>query len=95
MPFLNQASIEKLIGKRDKKKWATMYRNPQTGFPEPLFAIYEGKARDRFLSAIEKNVFAIYKILSADEINLIDATDPRELTNINYPDQWDSFLSGH
>ena len=45
LPFLDRATLERLIAERDPSRLATAYRSSLDGLPEPLCAIYEPSSR--------------------------------------------------
>jgi len=89
MPFLNESTISQLIFKRNKSKKATIYRNADSGFLEPLCAIYEFDALEIILKALSKNCYAIHRVFDENDMEFIDFDKKKPLTNINYPDQLD------
>ena len=88
MPLVDDASIDVLIRHRNPARYATIFRNEKNGFLEPLFAIYEARARSRFKQAVIDGQLAIHKILLPGEIQVVDGLDERILTNINFPFEW-------
>jgi molybdopterin-guanine dinucleotide biosynthesis protein A len=89
MPFLDEATVKRLIAMRNPQKIATMYIHKASGFLEPLCAIYELKAYQLFLDAVSVGDFSIHKILKKEDLNLIPAPQNKTLSNLNYPDQLD------
>jgi len=86
MPLLDATLIGQLIKYRKPEKMATMFFHEDTGFLEPLFAIYEFSAYDRILESVRENKYAIHRMFDPTELCLIPLIRKRTLTNINYPE---------
>jgi molybdopterin-guanine dinucleotide biosynthesis protein A len=89
MPFMDSETFSTLISHRNKNKMATIFRNKQSGFLEPLCAIYEFRAYARIRESVNQKQYALHKIFRNEELELIDYNIKKSLTNINYPDQLD------
>ena len=75
MPFINHASIQKLISNRDTKKNVTCYQN-KSGQPEPLFAIYEPKALTGLLNFVAEGNFSPRDYILRTNSKMINAEAP-------------------
>ena len=87
MPFLDKNTIQKLLSMRDLSKLATMYYHKNSGFLEPLCALYEINAYNVLLNARKKGKYAFHRIFDRNKLNLLPVTEEKALTNINSPDQ--------
>jgi molybdopterin-guanine dinucleotide biosynthesis protein A len=84
MPLLDRASIRLLIDMRRAEKAATGYRSPVGNLPEPLCAIWEPATLEKFRQRVESGgSLSPRDMLAETDVELIDATDARVLTNIN------------
>jgi len=64
-----------------------MFMQENTGFLEPLCAIYEEKAKRPIEMALDKKVFAIHRIFKNHEIETIQHNRIKALTNFNLKKQ--------
>jgi len=88
LPFLNRATLQRLIAARDPQKLATAFRSAHDGLPEPLCAIYEPSSRARLLELVAQGVHCPRKALIASSVHLIDLADARSLDNVNDPQEY-------
>lgn len=89
MPFLDHPTLKKLLEKRNAQKALTIYHQVNSGFLEPLCAIYEVKAYERIKRSMEKGVYAIHRMFQPEELELLTLEEKKALTNINFPHQLD------
>ena len=85
LPLLDQTAIQQLVGARNPSKFATAFQSPVNEFPEPLIAIWEPKCYPVLLQFLAQGYSCPRKVLINSDIELINATDPRALTNVNSP----------
>jgi molybdopterin-guanine dinucleotide biosynthesis protein A len=90
MPFVDDAALRALVGGRNPYKLASAFRNPETGWPEPLCAIYEPKAIHRLLGFFAAGYTCPRKALINADTWLLDAPDPAILENVNTPKEADA-----
>ena len=88
LPYVNAATIERLIQKRDRRKIATAYVSVQDGLPEPLCALYEAKSRTRLLKFFKKGVHCPRQIMLNSNVALIKQKDKSALENVNSPEEF-------
>lgn len=86
MPLVDLATLTQLIDERDKQKYATMYIHKNSGFLEPLCAIYETSAYLQLKKAILRDEYSMQRIFERDQLNLIEINTPELLKNINTPE---------
>jgi len=83
MPFIDLEAIQDLVKSRNASKVATAYLNPETGFPDPLFTIFEPKAYSKMLVYLSAGFSCPRKVLINSDINLIKTQDSIVLKNVN------------
>lgn len=84
MPLLDEATMRRLIERRQPDRAGIGYRNPVSGLPEPLCAIWEPATLDAFRQRAESGGSLSARGMLADaRIELIDAADARALANVN------------
>jgi len=85
LPFLDEASIRQLSSERDPLRFATAYRNPQSGRIEPLCACYEPKSRSRLLLRHGNGENSLAAFLNESRIKELVLQKSDALKNINEP----------
>lgn len=93
LPFLDEATLRKLIAEADPFKIATAYTSASDGKPEPLAAIYQPRAMQRLLQAVGCGVVCPRQTLAESWVKLIALDDPRALDNANTPDEYAAALA--
>ena len=88
LPFLDRATIERLIAERDPSRLATAYRSNFDGLPEPLCAIYEPASRTAIEQWIEQGERCPRKFLQRHAVLLLDLINRHALDNINAPEEY-------
>ncbi|MGK7393018.1 MAG: NTP transferase domain-containing protein [Candidatus Cyclobacteriaceae bacterium M3_2C_046] len=83
LPLLSARSIEDLVRQRNPAAAATAFRQLDTGFPEPLIAIWEPKSYLTALQFLGLGYSCPRKILINSDCKIIDPPDPMELKNVN------------
>jgi molybdopterin-guanine dinucleotide biosynthesis protein A len=83
LPFLDEATLKKLIEERDATRIATAYRSAHDGLPEPLCAIWEPAAREAIQTHVAAGKQCPRKLLINADCKLIELPDPRALDNVN------------
>lgn len=99
LPLLDEATIGYLLRHRNPVAVATAFRQvpalpgfsdtaaEETGFPEPLIAIWEPKSYGRLLQFLSQGISCPRKVLINSGISLLDAPDPSALVNVNTPEE--------
>jgi molybdopterin-guanine dinucleotide biosynthesis protein A len=85
LPLLDGATLDQLLGGRDRARLATAFRSTTDGLPEPLCAIYEPASRTPILEQLAAGRQCPRKFLMRHDIALLDALHPRALDNANTP----------
>ena len=86
LPLLDEETIEYLVANRDPSKTATAYQSPDSGFPEPLIAIWEPKSYPQLLSFLSMGYSCPRKVLINSDVKLLQAKNPETLSNVNTPE---------
>ena len=84
--LLNEQLLNLLIENRDPSKHATVFVNGDTGYYEPLIAIWEPSAMEHLLRDLERGITCPRKTLMNMEVKLIIGAPTGPLTNVNHPD---------
>jgi molybdenum cofactor guanylyltransferase len=85
LPLLDAATIEFLIKNRDPKNIATAFRNPETGWTEPLITIWESKSYAILLNFLAQGISCPRKVLMNSETCVLEAPIAAVLRNVNTP----------
>ncbi|HMQ07642.1 MAG TPA: NTP transferase domain-containing protein [Saprospiraceae bacterium] len=93
LPLLNAGIIQELIENRNPEKFATSFYNPATGFPEPLFTIWEPRAYQRILYFMSLGYACPRKVLINSDIHMIETSQHEALQNVNTPEERDKILN--
>ena len=88
LPFVNQKTIEHLLKNRDFQKIATAYKSSHDGLPEPLCAIWEAGHYTRIAQLFKEGIHCPRKVLIRLSAHLLEPLDPRDLDNINDPNEY-------
>ncbi|MDR8394138.1 NTP transferase domain-containing protein [Aliifodinibius sp. S!AR15-10] len=88
LPLLSPESLQYLVENRNPSKIATAFNNPDSSFPEPLITIWESRSYPVLLHFLSLGYSCPRKALINSDIELLEAPDPRELTNVNRPDEY-------
>ncbi len=83
MPHLNSKAIEFLLRHRDPKKVATCFFDSDGKLPEPLVTIWEAKSKPLLFDYYNSGGFSPRKFLEENDVQLLQAPDPKILQNIN------------
>lgn len=104
LPLLDEATLDYLLANRNPSSVATAFRQVpaltglpdtaagETGFPEPLIAIWEPKSYMRLLQFLAQGVGCPRKVLINSDTQLLDAPNPAALLNVNTPEEKSAIL---
>ena len=92
MPYLNSQAIEYLLRHRDPKKVATCFYDSDGKLPEPLVAIWEIKSKPLLFNFYNSGGFSPRKFLEENDVQLLQAPDPKILKNINTSEDLSLYL---
>lgn len=87
LPFLDAATLQHLIARRDPARVATAFHSRHDGLPEPLCAIYEPAAAPALASFLATGRNCPRKFLIQSDTLLLDLPRPDALENVNTPDE--------
>lgn len=93
LPFVDTAAIRYLLDQRDASAVATAFHNPATGFPDPLLTLWEPRAYPVLLQFLAQGYSCPRKVLINSATNIVEAPDPRILTNVNNPKEFEEARS--
>lgn len=83
-PYLDEATLADLLTRRDPHTFATAFRGGD-GFPEPLCAVYEPKARLGLMRTWALGYSCPRKLLTGPFSLLLDPPSLRPLADVNTP----------
>ena len=89
LPYIDEAAISYLINNRDPSKVATAFHNPETGFPDPLFTIWEPKAYMIMFQFLAQGFSCPRKVLINANVAEIELGDKKWITNVNTPEDFE------
>jgi molybdopterin-guanine dinucleotide biosynthesis protein A len=92
MPNIDSAAIEYLIKNRNPKKLATCFTDSEGTSPEPLFTLWEPKAKPVLFDFFNSGGTSPRKFLIENDVQLIQAPKANLLLNINTEDELAVFL---
>ncbi len=87
LPFLDKATLRRLLSSRDPGRDATAFISSHDGLPEPLCAIWEPRSRAALKDAIATGRNCPRKILINADTKLIAQPHPAALDNVNTPEE--------
>jgi molybdopterin-guanine dinucleotide biosynthesis protein A len=91
MPFIDAATLQYLLDRRDPEKVATCFLDSDGKKPEPLLTLWEPKAFPFLQSYYDQGKISPRDFLIMHEIQLITAPNRNVFTNINSPDDLKQF----
>lgn len=86
LPLIDESTLQQLVKARNISRVATSFQSPVNEFPEPLITIWEPRAYPVLLQFLAQGYSCPRKALINTEIELIQAVNPRALTNVNSPE---------
>jgi molybdenum cofactor guanylyltransferase len=90
LPLLDDATLDQLVGGRDRQRLATAFRSAVDGLPEPLCAIYEPTSRESILRYVQAGDCCPRKFLLEHDVTLLEPLNPDALGNANTPQDLDA-----
>lgn len=87
LPWLDIATLQHLIARRDPARMATAFRSSHDGLPEPLCAIYEPLAAPALQAFLATGRNCPRKLLINSDTLLLDQPDSKALDNVNTPQE--------
>jgi molybdopterin-guanine dinucleotide biosynthesis protein A len=89
LPFLDAATLQNLIARRDPARLATSYVSSHDGLPEPLCAIFEPAAGAALQDYLAGGRNCPRKFLIQSDTLLLDQPRTEALDNVNTPTELD------
>ena len=89
LPFVDENSVNSLVKGRQVFRLATAFTSPVDGWPEPVFALYEPRAKGRLMRFLSMGYTCPRKALINSDIGLIQAERPEWLRNVNHPHEFE------
>lgn len=86
LPLVDETSVKHLIDNRSSKNIATAFHNETTGFPDPLFTLWEPKSYARLLHFLSLGYSCPRKMLINSDSHVIEPRDQNVLSNVNTPE---------
>jgi molybdopterin-guanine dinucleotide biosynthesis protein A len=86
LPFLDEATLDALVARRDPGRLATAYASRHDGLPEPLCAIYEPASRAAILAQVADGRDCPRKFLVEHDALVLAPVSPVALDNANTPE---------
>lgn len=93
IPLLDKQVVATLVESRDPGMSATAYKDPVSGLPEPLIAIWEPQILTVLRNAFEKKMYSPRQILKNSPVKLIDPKDPWSVKNVNTVREYREIIS--
>ncbi len=93
LPFLDAATLDRLIASRDPDADATAFRSSHDGLPEPLCAIFEPRAQPKIAAHLAAGRICPRKFLINADTRLLQQPNPRALDNVNTIEEYAQAMS--
>ncbi|MEO6078965.1 MAG: NTP transferase domain-containing protein [Steroidobacteraceae bacterium] len=87
LPWLDIATLQQLIARRDPARVATAFRSQHDGLPEPLCAIYEPAAAAALVQFLATGRNCPRKLLINSDTLLLEQPNTKALDNVNTPQE--------
>jgi molybdopterin-guanine dinucleotide biosynthesis protein A len=94
MPNIDSNAIAYLLSHRDKSKIATCFLDSDELSPEPLFTIWEPKAKPLLFDFFNSGEFSPKKFLIQNDVCLLKVPNSTMLININTEEELQAYLNG-
>ena len=92
MPNIDSHAVAYLLSHRDKRKTATCFLDSDGLGPEPLFTVWETKAKPLLFDFFNNGEFSPKKFLLQNDICLLKAPVSTILINVNTEEELQSYL---
>jgi molybdopterin-guanine dinucleotide biosynthesis protein A len=92
LPLIDAITLQELIQARDRSKVATVFYNNESGFLEPLIAIYEPRALPTMLQLLAQGYSCPRKMLMQCDILKINTKNTQALSNANFPEEREKIM---
>ncbi|MCB0609726.1 MAG: NTP transferase domain-containing protein [Lewinellaceae bacterium] len=92
LPLVDEQVLRVLIGNRRPSAAATAFRSPESGFPEPLAAIWEPRSYPVLFRFLSQGYSCPRKTLINSDTHVIDPPTPESMLNANKPEEMEAIL---
>jgi molybdopterin-guanine dinucleotide biosynthesis protein A len=92
LPLIDESILQELIAARDPSKVATAFFNEESGFLEPLIAIYEPRALPIMLQFLAQGYSCPRKMLMQSDILKVYTKNTQALSNVNFPEEREQIM---
>ncbi len=92
LPLVDGQVLKTLLENRRPTAVATAFRSPESGFPEPLAAIWEPRSYARLLGFLAQGYSCPRKVLINSDTHIIDPPSPESMLNANRPEEAEQIL---
>lgn len=89
LPYLTNKTLQYLLDNRDLTQIATAFQNPHDEFPEPLITVWEPRSYSVIFNFLSQGYSCPRKVLINSPIKLLNAPHPKELSNVNHPEEYE------
>lgn len=83
-PYLTSSDLELLLKNRSTKYYAVCFKNPVTGFIEPLIALYEPACFDKLRMAYTRNQTSLRVFLQEVGVKTILPASLKSIESVDY-----------
>jgi len=87
-PLLEKSDLEQLIHERNTSCIATVFVNPETGFPEPLHCIYQPEAGPLLLQWLQLGNESMRRFLEQAFVQKVAPLHPECLKSVDTPEEF-------
>jgi len=87
LPYLDDATLEDLLRRRDPGRLATCFSSTHDGLPEPLCAVYEPASRLPLLAHVQGGRDCPRKFLMGHDVCVLEPRHGSALDNANTPEE--------
>jgi molybdopterin-guanine dinucleotide biosynthesis protein A len=88
-PFVDSNHLKKLVDSRSPSRQAVCYRNPETGYDEPLLALYENGIHPLLKQRFHQKKYSLRFLLGELDTEVIHPPSPVFLTSIDEPEEYE------
>ncbi len=87
LPFIDLELVQYLVKKRVPRRFVSLYSSDERRI-EPLVSIWEPKSYEMLQKSAARGEYGLTKCLSAYDIEIIEASNPKKLKNINTREEY-------
>ena len=87
-PFLSSADIAQLVAARSRTALATVFKHPESQFPEPLLGIYEAAAAPLLRQWFEQGNTSLRRFLENHAVQMLNPQHLEALKSVDTPEDF-------